>query len=97
MARRKKVFAMHAGDILKTEFMEPLGISTYRLAKDLNCPSMYDIVRGVRSITAENALRLAKYFGMTPQFWLNLQNDYDLRLAAGRVELAKIKPAKNVA
>lgn len=86
-------FAIHPGDILLTEFMEPLGLTAYRLAKDLHVPvpRMNDVVRGKRSISADTALRLGIYFGLPAQFWLNLQNDYDLRLARS-AELAKIQP-----
>src|SRR3974377_2478304 len=83
MARRKKTIATHPGEILRTEFMEPLGITAYQLAKALHLPGVYEIVRGQRAISADVALRLGKYFGMTPQFWMNLQTDYDLRLSAG--------------
>ncbi|MGA2370923.1 MAG: HigA family addiction module antitoxin [Candidatus Korobacteraceae bacterium] len=79
--KKARVFAVHPGEILKTEFMEPMGISVYELAKVLSFPGTYDIVRGKRSITADTAIRLGKYFGLPAQFWLNLQNDYDLRVA----------------
>src|SRR5271165_6379366 len=93
MARqRKKTIAAHPGEILRTEFMEPLGISAYQMAKALHFPGIYQIVREQRAISADVALRLGKYFGMTPQFWMNLQADYDLRLAAARAPLSKIKP-----
>jgi antitoxin HigA-1 len=81
MARSKKVFAVHPGEILKTEFMEPMGMSAYELSKALNFPGIYEVVRGDRTISADTAIRLGKYFGLPPQFWLNLQNDYDLRIA----------------
>ncbi len=81
MSRTKKVFAIHPGEILKTEFMEPMGVSAYALAKALTFPGIYDVVRGDRAISAETAIRLGKYFGLPAQFWLNLQNDYDLRIA----------------
>ena len=81
MTRTRKVFAVHPGEILKTEFMEPMGVSGYELAKALNFPGIYEIVRGERAISADTAVRLGKYFGLPAQFWLNLQNDYDLRLA----------------
>jgi antitoxin HigA-1 len=80
---RKKVFAVHAGEILKSEFMDPMGITAYELSKTLNFPGIYEVVRGKRSISADTAIRLGKYFGLPAQFWLNLQNDYDLRLAEG--------------
>jgi addiction module HigA family antidote len=88
-----KPFAIHPGDILLTEFMEPLSLTAYRLAKELNVPSprINDIVRGKRSITADTALRLGIYFDLPAQFWLNLQNEYDLRMAK-TAALAKIKP-----
>ena len=83
MARRKRMtMAAHPGEILRTEFMEPMGITAYQLAKALHLPGIYEIVRGQRAISADVALRLGKYFGMTPQFWMNLQTDYDLRIAA---------------
>ena len=73
MAKSRKVFAVHPGEILKTEFMEPMGLSAYELAKARNFPGIYDVVRGDRAISA----RLGKDFGLPAQFWLNLQNDYD--------------------
>ncbi len=93
MARRKqKTIAAHPGEILRTEFIEPMGITAYQLAKALHFPGVYEIVREQRAISADVALRLGKYFGMTPQFWMNLQTDYDLRLAAASAPLSKIKP-----
>ena len=92
MARRKKTIAAHPGEILRTEFMEPLGITAYQLAKALHLPGIYEIVRGKRAISADVALRLGKYFSMTPQFWMNLQTDYDLRVAAANSPPNKIKP-----
>jgi antitoxin HigA-1 len=82
MAKSRKVFAVHPGDILKTEFMEPMGASAYELARALAFPGIYEVVRGDRAISADTAIRLGKYFGLRAQFWLNLQNDYDLRIAA---------------
>jgi len=90
--RKRKTLAAHPGEILRTEFMDPLGITAYQLAKALHAPGIYPIVREQRSISADIALRLAKYFGMTPHFWMNLQTDYDLRLAARRAPLSRIKP-----
>jgi len=83
MGRAKKVFAVHPGEILRTEFMEPMGLSAYALAKALGFPGIYEVVRGDRSVSADTAIRLGKYFGLPAQFWLNLQNDYDLRIAEG--------------
>jgi len=90
--RKQKTIAAHPGEILRMEFMEPLGITAYQLAKALHFPGIYEIVREQRSISADVALRLGKYFGMTPQFWMNLQADYDLRLAAASAPLSRIKP-----
>jgi antitoxin HigA-1 len=89
--RKHKTLASHPGEILRTEFLEPLGITAYRLSKELHFPGIYEIVRGERAISADVALRLGKYFGMTPQFWMNLQTDYDLRLAATKAPLRKIR------
>jgi antitoxin HigA-1 len=94
MARSRKVFAVHPGEILKTEFMEPMGVSAYELAKALSFPGIYEVVRGERAISADTAIRLGKYFGLPAQFWLNLQNDYDLRLAARNGIGKGIKPRK---
>lgn len=85
---------IHPGEILRTEFMEPLGLTAYRLAKDLRVPAprVGDIVRGKRAISADTALRLGVYFGLPAQFWLNLQNEYDLRRAAKSPALKRIVP-----
>lgn len=71
------------GEILVEEFLEPMGISQYRLAKDISVPQrrISEIVHGKRAITADTALRLGRYFGMEAQFWLNLQTRYDLLCA----------------
>ena len=92
MSRKKRVFAVHPGEILKTEFMEPMGISAYALAKALNFPGIYEVVREERAISADTAIRLGRYFGLPAQFWLNLQNDYDLRIAEGSGVGRRIKP-----
>ena len=94
MARRGKVFAIHPGEILREEFMRPLRMSAYQLAKALKFPGMYEVVRGERAISADTAIRLSRYFGLPPQFWLNLQNDYDLRLAERGGAGHGIKPRK---
>jgi addiction module HigA family antidote len=88
---KQKVFAIHPGEILKTEFMEPMGITAYRLAKELDFPGIYELVRGKRAVSAHTALRLGKFFGLPAQFWMNLQADYDLRLAEPKVNLKKIR------
>jgi len=79
---RKKMAPIHPGEILHEEFLSPLGISQYRLAKDISVPPrrINEIVRGQRAITADTALRLARYFQTTDRFWLNLQSRYDLEV-----------------
>jgi len=75
-----KIETIHPGEILQEEFMIPLNLSQYRIAKDICVPPrrINEIVHKKRAITADTALRLSKYFGTTPQFWLNLQTHYDL-------------------
>ena len=92
-------YSIHPGEILKTEFMEPLGLSSYRLAKELHvsAPRVNDIVLGKRSITADTAMRLSTYFGCSPGFWLGLQMDHDLWVAAKNKSLAKVKPRAQAA
>ena len=79
--------AIHPGEILLEEFLQPMGITQYRLAKDVNVPArrINEIVHGKRAITADTALRLARYFGMTEQFWMNLQTRYDLEIEKDRL------------
>jgi addiction module HigA family antidote len=76
----KKIKNIHPGEILLEEFLMPLGISAYKLAKDICIPQtrISEIVKGNRRITADTALRLSKYFGNSPKFWLGLQDDYDI-------------------
>ena len=76
----KKLRNIHPGEILLKEFLEPLEISCYRLAKDLGIPQtrVSSIVNGTRRITADTALRLSLYFGNSPKFWLSLQDDFDI-------------------
>lgn len=78
---------VHPGEILRDEFLVPMGISQYRLAKDINVPPLRinEIVHGKRSITADTALRLAKYFGSSERLWLNLQTRYDLEVEKDRL------------
>ena len=79
---KKKLPPIHPGEILRSEFLEQMGITQYRLAKDISVPPrrINEIVHGKRSITADTALRLGRFFGMSPQFWLNLQTRYDLEV-----------------
>lgn len=88
-------FAIHPGEILLTEFIEPMGLTAYRLAKELGVPlpRVYDIVKGKRSISADTALRLGTFFGLPAQFWMNLQNEFDLRTASTD-GLDQIRPYK---
>lgn len=83
---------IHPGEVLREEFLVPLGMSAHALALDLKVPAprINDIVRERRAVTPDTALRLARYFGNTPQFWLNLQTSYDLKIAE-RKEGAKIE------
>ena len=83
----KKIAPIHPGEILLEEFLNPMGISQYRLAKDISVPArrINEIVHGTRAISANTALRLAKYFGMSPQFWLNLQVRFDLEVEADKL------------
>ena len=74
--------------------MRPMNLSVYQLAKALHFPGIYDVARGERSITADTAIRLGRYFGLPAQFWLNLQNDYDLRLAERNGAADRIKPLR---
>jgi len=82
-----KLLPIHPGEILLEEFLEPMGISQYRLSKDITVPPrrINEIVLGKRSITADTALRLARYFGTTEQFWLNLQSHFDLEVQRDRL------------
>jgi len=80
MTGGKKMHPLHPGEVLLKEFLRPLGISQNRLGRDLGVPPrrINEIVHSKRSITADTALRLARYFGMSAQFWMGLQTDYDL-------------------
>ena len=82
-AKANKLELIHPGEILIEEFLKPLGISQQRLARDIDVPvtRISDIVRGKRAITADTALRLAKYFQTSPDVWLGLQMEYELRRA----------------
>jgi antitoxin HigA-1 len=84
---RGKVPPIHPGEVLLEEFLVPLGISQYRLAKGTSVPPrrINEIVHGTRAITADTALRLARYFGTTERFWLNLQAHYDLEVEKDRL------------
>jgi len=79
---------IHPGEILLEEFLKPMGISQYRLAKDINVHPrrINEIIHGRRSITANTALRLSRYFGLSERFWLNLQGLYDLEMEKDRLD-----------
>lgn len=83
----RKIAPIHPGELLLEEFLEPLGLSQYRLAKDISVSPrrINEIVHGTRAITADTALRLARYFGMSDWFWLNLQTRYDLEVEKDRL------------
>ncbi|MBN1587517.1 MAG: HigA family addiction module antidote protein [Candidatus Omnitrophica bacterium] len=85
MARRMK--PVHPGEILLKEFLEPMGVSQYRVAKDTSVPArrINEIVHGTRAISADTALRLARYFGTSEEFWMNLQAHYDLEVERSRL------------
>lgn len=76
----EKLANVHPGEILNYEFLEPFKITAYRLSKDLKIPQtrISEIIKGNRRITADTALRLSKYFGNSPKFWLGIQDDYDI-------------------
>lgn len=83
-----KLAPIHPGEILLEEFLEPMGISQYRLANDISVPPrrINEIVLGKRSITPDTALRLSRYFGLSERFWMNLQTRYDIEVEKDRLE-----------
>ena len=82
-----KMHPIHPGEVLLHDFLEPLGLSQYRLAHDISVPPrrINEIVHGTRSVTADTALRLARYFATSERFWLNLQARYDLEVERDRL------------
>jgi addiction module HigA family antidote len=82
-AKHKRLDPIHPGEILLEDFMKPMGISINRLARDIVVPPgrISAIINGKRAITADTALRLGRYFGVSPEVWMGLQADYDLRVA----------------
>ncbi|MCK5113974.1 MAG: HigA family addiction module antidote protein [Phycisphaerae bacterium] len=84
----RKMKPTHPGEILQEDFLKPLGLSQYRVAKDIGVQPtrINQIVKGKMSITAQTALRLGKYFGMSAQFWLNAQSYYDLEVTLDKVK-----------
>ena len=83
----KKMEPIHPGEVLLEEFLGPMDLSQYRLAKDISVPArrINEIVHGKRSITADTALRLGRYFGTSAQFWMNLQDHFDLEIQMDKI------------
>jgi len=102
MARAKKIPPVHPGEVLHEDFIVPTGISIHRLATDLHVPAnrIAEIVKGERAISADTALRLARYLGTSAEFWLGLQSDYELEKAkdelAAKIE-REVRPRKRAA
>jgi len=90
---RKQLDPIPPGEILREEFMRPLGLTVTALARDIGVPGnrISQIVNGKRSLSADTALRLGKYFGMSPEIWLDLQSEYDLRVAR-RTTWKRVEP-----
>lgn len=88
MINNKKIEPIHPGVILKEEFLDAMNISQYRLAKDISVPPrrINEIVHGKRAISVDTALRLGRYFKMSPKFWLNLQAHYDLEVQSDKLK-----------
>ena len=86
--KNRKLSPVHPGEILQKEFLEPIGLNQNKLAMSLHVPArrINEIVLGKRGISADTALRLARYFGMSPQFWLGLQMDYELDITEDELE-----------
>jgi addiction module HigA family antidote len=86
--KSEKFAPVHPGEILLEEFLKPMGLSQYALAKDINVPArrINEIVHGDRSISADTALRLSRYFGMSENFWMNLQARYDLEIQKDQLD-----------
>jgi addiction module HigA family antidote len=84
---RRKFPPVHPGEVLLHDFLEPMGISQYRIAKDIDVPArrINEIVHGKRAVSADTALRLSRYFGLTDEYWMNLQALHDLQVARERL------------
>lgn len=85
--KRKKRAPVHPGEILLEDFLKPMKITQYRLAKEISVPPrrINEIIHGTRAVSADTALRLGRFFGMSPQFWMNLQAQYDLAVETDRL------------
>ena len=88
MNNEKKLPPIHPGEILMEEFLKPMGISQYRLAKDISVPPrrINEIVHGKRAVTPDTALRLSRFFGLSERFWINMQARYDLEIEKDRLQ-----------
>ncbi len=88
MSKEKLLPPIHPGEVLMEEFLKPMGISQYRLAKDISVPPrrINEIVHGKRAITPNTALRLSRYFGLSERFWINMQARYDLEIEKDRLQ-----------
>lgn len=93
---KKFIPPIHPGEILNEEFLKPIKITQYRLAKDIGVPPrrINEIVKGIRAISVDTALRLGRYFGTAPQFWLHLQNHYDLETESSKIRKRLEKEVK---
>ena len=101
-SKEAKRIPSHPGKILLAEFIEPLGLTQYRVAKEagISHPTMTAIINGTRPISVENAIRLGLYFGIDAEFWINLQSHYELRLARRKLVSRlqrEVKPCERVA
>jgi len=100
MRRTKRLRNVHPGEVLVEEFLKPLGLSRYELAKRIRVPltRIAEICRGRRAVTADTALRLARFFGTSSKFWLGLQEDYDIEenFRASRRDIEAIEPLSAV-
>jgi antitoxin HigA-1 len=94
--KTKKIPPIHPGEILLEEFLDPMGISQYKLAKDISVPPrrINEIVHGKRSISADTALRFSRYFGLSERFWLNLQSRYDLEVEKDKLDVRLAKEVR---
>lgn len=86
--KTRKIKPIHPGEILLEEFLKPMSISQYRLAKDISVPArrINEIVHGTRSVSTDTALRLSRYFGLSERFWLNLQTHFDIEVEKDKFE-----------
>lgn len=92
--RNPRLIAIHPGEMLRKEFKEPLKVTQTGLVAAIGAPEVRAVLREEQPLTAELALRLGKYFGIPAEEWMNMQRDYDLRVAANAVRLGRIKPLR---